>query len=295
MRSISAPTLIDKIGVILLGSILAIGFISMRYLAEFISPLETDFWREFITVVLLGIGIKVSGIKYTVSPADKKYFMAYGIVGLVLLFVLLTKASQVVSGGKMSLLTSISPFVAIVFNHFLAKDDKMTIPKILGAIVGFWGVCIVLWESATMGVPNVWGNVLVIVALIMYVISSDTMRRCSHIHGLVFVYCSLMWGSIYLLVSTYVLGDGLYFEAYDTNIIIVLSVLGIFPTAIGLADCFALINKVGYSFVSLTGHIIPIADLIMGNIFLGESISPSILTAVGLILLGLWISAYKKK
>ena len=295
MKAISQPTIGDKIGVIVLGCVWALAFIAMRYLAEFIAPLETAFWRVFIATISIGIGMKIVGTKFTVDPKDKKYFIAYGIIGVAMPFTLLTYASQSVSGGTMSLLTSISPFVAIVFNHFLTKDDTMTIPKVLGAIVGFIGVCIVLWEGAVSGSASVGGSFMVSIALVLYVISSRIMRQASHVPALVFVYYSLMCTSVVLFLSIFIINGGISFDGYDSNVLVALLILGLLPTAFGWAYRFVLVNRVGYSFVSLTGYIIPVAGLLMGSIFLGEEISPNIISALVLVLAGLWISAYKKK
>ena len=72
-----------------------------------------------------------------------------------------------------------------------------------------------------------------------------------------------------------------------------LLLLGLFPTALATIIYFAVIARVGPSFLSQINYLIPVWAVLMGIIFLNESIGLNAYIALVIILLGIAIAQHK--
>jgi drug/metabolite transporter (DMT)-like permease len=72
-----------------------------------------------------------------------------------------------------------------------------------------------------------------------------------------------------------------------------LVLLGIFPTAMATIIYFAVISRVGPSFLSQINYLIPVWAVIIGILFLNESVDINAIIALILILIGIAIAQRK--
>ena len=72
-----------------------------------------------------------------------------------------------------------------------------------------------------------------------------------------------------------------------------LLLLGIFPTALATIIYFAVIARVGPSFLSQINYLIPVWAVIIGVMFLNEKIGVNAIIALIIILLGIAIAQRK--
>lgn len=294
MQKIQEPTLSDYLGVIGLGIVWSWAFIAMRYLSEYLNPQEVAFTRIFIAMIVLGIVIFISGISYKISRADRINIVLYSFLGISLPFLMLTNASQTVSGGMMTLLDTLSPFMGIIIAHFLTKDDKITPYKLIGAVVGFIGVIIAVWDGQTSKTIDLFGGLLVVGAFLFYILSSHIIRKCSHIPPMIFILYSMIVSTITsFLIAMFSNGFSPIGNYHKDNVIPVLIFLGMVPTALAWWYRFILTNKIGYSFIGIAAYIIPISGVITGHLFLGEPLNEYIFISLGLVLCAIWIFSYK--
>ena len=294
MKQIQSPNLLDKIGLVALATIWSFSFISMRYLSEFINPSEVAFWRLLFGTIVLGTIIKIMGVKYHIEYKDIKNAIVYGVFGVALPFILLPYASHTLSAGIMTLIMSIAPFFAVLVAHFLTNDDKITGYKLIGIVIGFIGVAIAIWDGIINGVADLFGGILVALSALIYALSANILRLASHMHALVFLFYSLIAGTIFLLIILFANTSFSGFDSYNQGFVWWhLIYLGFLPTAIAWWYRFNLTNKVGYGFFSMVGYVIPITGIILGYLILDEQITPYIFISLGLIILSLWVFSKK--
>jgi len=74
-----------------------------------------------------------------------------GIIGITFQYILFYFGLSNSTGVKSSIINSLSTFLQVVFAHFIFKNDKITVRKAIGCIVGFLGVVIINLGGAIFG------------------------------------------------------------------------------------------------------------------------------------------------
>jgi len=74
-----------------------------------------------------------------------------GIIGITFQYIFFYFGLSNSTGVKSSIINSLSTFLQVVFAHFIFKNDKITVRKAIGCIVGFLGVVIINLGGAIFG------------------------------------------------------------------------------------------------------------------------------------------------
>ncbi|ORX84229.1 DUF6-domain-containing protein [Anaeromyces robustus] len=74
-----------------------------------------------------------------------------GIIGITLQYIFFYFGLSNSTGVKSSIINSLSTFLQVVFAHFMFKNDKITVRKAIGCIVGILGVIIINVGGAIFG------------------------------------------------------------------------------------------------------------------------------------------------
>jgi len=74
-----------------------------------------------------------------------------GIIGITFQYIFFYLGLSNSTGVKSSIINSLSTFLTVVFAHFIFKNDKITIRKAIGCVVGILGVIIINLGGAIFG------------------------------------------------------------------------------------------------------------------------------------------------
>jgi len=74
-----------------------------------------------------------------------------GIIGITFQYILFYFGLSNSTGVKSSIINSLSTFLQVVFAHFIFKNDKITVRKAIGCVVGFLGVVVINLGGAMFG------------------------------------------------------------------------------------------------------------------------------------------------
>src|SRR5512133_3081576 len=99
--------------------------------------------------VLFGLlfGIAAILIQRVSIPRSFKTWIPLLVVGLTnvaIPFFLISWGEQSIDSAVASILDATVPLFTIVMAHYLLRDDKMSLPKIVGLLIGFVGIVILL-------------------------------------------------------------------------------------------------------------------------------------------------------
>jgi len=83
--------------------------------------------------------------KQLIKPKLKQLpdILVLGIIGITFQYIFFYLGLSNSTGVKSSIINSLSTFLTVVFAHFIFKNDKITIRKAIGCIVGILGVVII--------------------------------------------------------------------------------------------------------------------------------------------------------
>jgi drug/metabolite transporter (DMT)-like permease len=227
-------------------------------------------------------------------PRDRRVLLAFLFMGLfntALPFTLITWGETLIDSSLASILNGTVPLFTIVLAHFWLQDEKMTLPRLAGLVVGFLGMVVLvsrdLGPDALRG--NVWGQVAVIAAAVSYAAAITFSRK--HLRGQPPVLQStmvLLFASGMMLVATPVVEQPLNLP--DTGLAwFAIAWLGLLGSCAAYLLFFYLINAWGPTRASLVTYIFPVIGLLLGIVFLNEPADWTLLVGSALIVAGIGV------
>lgn len=257
-------------------------------------PLTMAAFRVGIAALILGCFVFIIKGRFV---RDSKFWMHVAISGLFaqgLPFVLINWGEQYISSGLAAILNGLTPLFTIVLANFATKSDKINPYKLGGSILGFVGLCILLMPSLNNGFSgSTWGILAVVLA------------ACSY--GIALVYSKTFLQNAppltaptgQLIMSTiYVLPLALIFEkphvlSYALSSYVAIGFLAIMGTALAFIVYFTLLKRTNSSFVSQVTYLMPVFGVVLGTIFLNESLTSILIIGGSVILAGMALSNIK--
>jgi len=289
MKAIRKPTAIDLSLLLLLSIIWGSAFLAIKVVVPDTGPLWLATIRVSIAFLVL---LPLSLMKGWMWPQN---FHEWRLVSIVMLlnvvipFFLISWAEQHIDAGVASLLMGVAPFMALVGSHFTTHDDKLSIFKITGAILGFTGIAILVgWEAVNGLGDNLLGQAAAILGATCYVTSGLLIRKLGKFPPVRLSTLILGMASFSLLIFT-LLTNGLPSHNFSQQTWIWLVYLGLFPTALGYILRYHLIQTVGMSTFASSLNLIPVFGVLLGAFLLGEVLSANLFISLALIVAGLFI------
>src|SRR5512134_905104 len=125
-------------------------------------------------------GLAVIFIQRTRWPRDLKTWFALLLLGLTnvaIPFFLISWGEQSIDSAVASILDATVPLFTILIAHFALHDDKITVPKVMGLVVGFAGIIVLMSKDMGNSSSSLLGQIAVIVASLFYAVSSVYARK----------------------------------------------------------------------------------------------------------------------
>lgn len=174
------------------------------------------------------------------------------------------------TGVKGSIMNATSTFFSVLLAHFIYKNDKLSVNKSLGCILGFIGVAVVNLKGLDGFNFTLMGDGFVVIAA--FILSAATIygKRISQtIDPIVMSGYQLAFGGLLLAFVGYVFGGELHFYGAWSIVNLIYLVL-LSSIAFALWSQLLKFNKVGT--VAPFNFLIPIAGAVLSALFLDESI-----------------------
>ncbi|WP_461206766.1 DMT family transporter [Clostridium sp. DL1XJH146] len=190
-------------------------------------------------------------------------------------------------GSKASIITSLASFIVVLVAHFIYKDDKVSVRKILGLMSGFLGVIAVNWSGDFSFEFKFIGEGFMVVATLFAALGTIMAKYVAkEANAVVITAWQMLIGSlIMLLVGLPNLeGGAIVFTPFGFGLLMYAAFLS--ATAFALWNSLLKYNKAGE--ITLYKFMIPVSGTILSLIFLREE-SMTIGIGLGLILVSLGI------
>jgi drug/metabolite transporter (DMT)-like permease len=275
---------------IALGMIWSSSFLWIKIGVEQIGPMALVTFR-----MLLGALTAVGFAFYQKVqwPRDLKTWGVFTILGptsLAIPVFLIAWGEQTIDSSIASILNATVPLFTMVIAHFYLHDDKMTIQKIFGLVIGFWGVGVLLSKDLlTREAGSILGNGAVILASIFYAGSHVLARRATqHVEGSARGASALVTATLFMGMIGPLVERPFLMPILPMTWIAVLW-LGVLGSGIAMLMFYWLLHEIGPTRTSLVSYLFPIGGMILGVVFLGESMTWQLLVGTVLILFSLVI------
>ena len=284
------------LAIALVGLVWGSNFIFMKLAASHITPMQIVLVRVlfgFLPIALFAASKKV--LKFS-DLKHAPHFIVMGLLATVIYYFGFAKGTSLLSSGIAGAISGAIPLFTLCTALFALKEEKVTLGKLCGAMLGFIGV-VVLARPFNAQLASATGSVYMVLGSISV--------------GVSFVYAKRFITPLKLsalALTTYQLGAGLIilcfitdFEgigniANDTSVLLTTFIgLGLFGTGIAYLCYYFIIEKLGALVASSVTYIPPIVALAIGAAIVGENIEVRDYAATGLILLAVTIISISTK
>jgi drug/metabolite transporter (DMT)-like permease len=275
------------------GLIWSTSFLWIKIAVSQISPFVLVGFRTlFGTLGILAIILlnKKTHLTWQILHPWLGIFAFIGFINVALPFVLISWGEQFIPSGIASVLNSTTPLFTIILAAFFLQEDRLTLPKALGLLIGFGGVVFLfLPELSNSRIENLLGLGAVLLASLCYALSGIVIKR--KVHGvkpelqvlLQYAFATLMMWSFTVSVERPVILPALPITW------IALLWLGLLGSSLASSLQFALLHSVGPTRASTVTYVPPLVGLLLGAIFLREPLGWETLIGGGLIVIGIML------
>ena len=255
-----------------------------------IPPLTLVLARVGIACLTLFIYLKANRMTVPVDAKVMLAFLTMGFFNNLIPFSLLFWAQTSISSGLASILNATTPIFSILVAHFVLADERMSVNKIIGVLLGFSGVAILLGGNALNGVDTATFGILACLgAALSYGIASVYGRRFRAM-GMapgVGAFGQLAATTVMMIPIVVLIDQPWTLPLPSIAAIGATVALAVASTALAYLLYFRLLANTGAVNSALVTLLIPPSAILLGTIFLHEVLEPQHLLGMTLILIGL--------
>lgn len=260
-------------------------------------PFTLVMLRTGIAALVLG-GVLVWRGGFSFKHPDVKMrtiwtaFCIMGLMNNLVPFSLFFWAQTIISGSLASILNAMTPIFSMIVAHIFLSDEGLSIHKLMGAGLGFCGVAVLLGGDMISGtVWSILGMLGCLMAALSYGFAAVYGRRFKAIDMPPTVAAFGQLTATTVLISPIVvLSDQPWGLALPSGPVIV-SVLALAAgsTALAYVLYFRVLASAGAVNAVLVTLLIPISAILLGVIFLNDTIGVHHMAGLILIMIGLLI------
>jgi len=195
-----------------------------------------------------------------------------------------------IASGLASILNATTPIWGVLVAHFLTHDERMSPRKIAGVLLGFGGVATMIGPSllSSLG-ANALAQLACVTASLSYALAAVWARRFRRqgISPMSVTTGQLTAGALMMLPFSMIL-DRPWTHAFPPLTAIgAITALALLCTAFGYVLYFRLIATSGATNALLVTLLVPPVAILLGGLFLNETLAPQDFLGLALIALGL--------
>ncbi|MCW9013032.1 MAG: DMT family transporter [Gammaproteobacteria bacterium] len=195
--------------------------------------------------------------------------------------------AQFIPSGLVSVVFGLTPIFTAWFATHLLIDDKFTLTKFIGALLGVAGLGVIFIDQMAIGKQALWGIVAVLASVIVHSMSAVWIKRLNvKLPALTVTAGGLGFSMPLFLLAYVVLAEPLPTDLPLRSIWAIVY-LGVMGSVVGFVSYYFVLARLSASSVALVTLITPVTALWLGNILNQERMTFSILAGTGFVLMGL--------
>ncbi len=280
---------------ILLGVIWSSSFMWIKIAVQEVGPITLVAFRALFGLLF---GVVVIFIQRVSWPRTFKAWLPLLIVGLTnvaIPFFLISWGEQSIDSAVASILDATVPLFTILTAHFLLQDDKMTIPKVLGLLIGFAGIIILMSKDIGGSPSSLLGELAVVVASMFYAGSAVYVRKTTEdVPGIVRSAGPLVSATATMWIVTFLFERPLTFPHLGITWIALLF-LGVLGSGLAFVLAYYLIHEIGPTRTTMVTYLFPLGGVILGIAILHEQLTWQVIAGAALIIASLAVSNWEPR
>ncbi len=278
------------IGFILISIIWGSTWLVIKIGLQSMTPLYGIAIRFTIASAILYLIMRLRGEKVALDRKSIALYVNLAILSFSFPFALVYWGEQYIASGLASVLFAAYPFVVAIGSHFFLSNEKLNMGKSAGILLGFTGVVIIFWSDLKVSADNTLGMLAVLTSTVMQGSSLVMVKKANHhISPTSLSLGGMILGIILLYPLAFIFEDfsSLRFDAAGLGSILY---LGTFGTVVTFVVYYWLLKRIEVVYLSLVSFVTPILAVILGAVWLKETLSQNIFLGAALVLMGIIIA-----
>lgn len=280
---------------ILLGLIWSSSFMWIKIGLQEVGPVTLVAFRVLFGFLLCAVIIFIQKVKWPKNYGVWSQLLLLGIINQAIPFFLISWGEQSVDSSVAAILDSTVPLFTIAIAHFMLNDDKITLAKISGLLIGFLGVIILLSKDIGTSGSSLIGEGAIVLASVFYAISSIYIRKTTqNTPGFIRSGIPLLSASIIMWPAAFVVEAPVKLPLSGMTWISLLF-LGLVGSGLAFALAYYLIHEIGPTRSTMVTYLFPLGGVVLGVTFLNEQLTWQIITGGLLIVASLVVANWQPK
>lgn len=254
-------------------------------------PVTLVFLRMALAIPLMLLALRFMGLTLPHDRLSWWRLTLLGFLNVAFPMALFFWAQTRIESGLASILNATTPLWGVLFTHYFTQDERATPAKLLGVGVGFAGLVLMVGPDALAGVGNdVLAQLACLLATACFAAAAVYARNLgTRIEPLAASTGQIITATILLLPLPLLFEEPFQSTPPSMTAIAALLGLALLATSIAYMLFFRVIARAGASHAMLIALLMPPVAILLGVIFLGESLGAAELGGMALILTGLVI------
>lgn len=251
-----------------------------------------------LTIVTLRVGLAAltlwcialaAGLRPPKQPQVWAAFLGIGVLNNVIPFTLIVWGQTQIASGLASILNAATPIFTVLIAGILLPDERATPLKLAGVLTGFIGVVVMIGLPAISGGNSLLAQLAIIAATVSYAFAGVYGRRFKTmaISPMVTAAGQVTASALVLTPITLAVDGPTDIAKSNLGTWGAIVGLGVLSTAAAYVLYFKILESAGTTNLLLVTLLIPVSAVVLGSLFLNETLETVHFMGMALIALGL--------
>ncbi len=263
-------------------------FLFIKIAVQEFPPLTLVAGRVGLAALLLYLLLQIQKRRLPGPGPIWKHFAVVGLFAHALPFFLFSWGEIYIDSAIASILNGTTPLFTLLIAHFAIADDRMTINKVVGALIGFAGLVLLVSPSLRGGIQTTaLGLLAVTVAAASYGVAIVYAHlRLTGLPRLVAPTSQLIMATLYMVPLALIIERPSALPMPSWSAAGSLLALAVFGTAIAFVVYYRILENSGATYLSMVTYLVPVFGVILGILVLDEKLEWKAYLGCTFILLG---------
>ena len=273
---------------LLLGLIWGGSFFFARVAVQHVPPMTLVLFRVSLAALALHLAFFRQPGFYRTLTGRWRELLLLGLINNAIPFTLIFLGQTRIGAGLASILNATTPLWTVIIAQVLTTDEKISPAKLLGCALGMAGMVLLIGPAA-LGLADspLWAKLAVVGAAISYGFAAAYSKRFKGLSPRITATGQLTASSLIMLPFALIVDRPWTLPAPPADVIAAILALALVSTAFAYILYFRILSTAGATSASLVTLLVPPSAILLGVVFLGETLSLTEALGLGLIALGL--------
>jgi len=278
----------DLFLLLLLSIIWGSAFFNIKIATYSYEPFTLALVRVIFASIPLFLLCKLKRIKIEAFSKNWNWYALIGLCNIAIPFVLIAIGTAKINSYLAAILMSTTPLSGSILAHLFTKNEKLSVLKSLGVLIGFSGIVLLFFDKVIINSNNYIYALITILGSTFYCIGGLLTLKLKNKVNENVTTSTTLWSVIFLLPFSLIF-EAPWNSSPSLQSTLSLLYLGIIATGLAWLIRFRILTVNGLVFQTQVAYLIPIFGIIFGYFLMDEVITWRVILSLVVILVGIYI------